>query len=216
MTPPRRSALWRAGVLAMSMAVLLAGCTSSGPTSQPTSQAAPLPTEGTHVDLLCGFVPRSSIETALGRSDFTASGGVTAAGSANPDGTTFARAQCGVSLPEEAAGEAPAFSVKVAPVVLTDADIARTANSGDFSYPDVIGIGFASRDSFTDSRGVTHRTCESGLLRGDWAITLGIQTPAPGRNVLDDTVALAQEIVNGLKIPREPTTPYPADFTPSS
>ena len=162
------------------------------------------------MDKLCGFVPRTSIETALGRSDFTASGDVEPAKDSNPDGTTLAGASCNVAVPK--GGESPAFSVKVEPFSLaTGAGILRTAKlPNDFVYPATAGVGFASRDTYRDGAGKSHESCESGLVRGDWVITLGIEIPGDGRNALDDTVALAGEIVDELKLPLQPTKPYPS------
>ena len=163
------------------------------------------------MDLLCGFVPRASIETALGRSDLTATGGKQPASSPRPDGTTFERASCAVTVP--GGGQTPAFSVEVVPLTGdAGAGIIRTARLGtaQFTYPDSVGVGFASYGTYHDAKGREYRTCESGLLRGDWMITLGIELPGPGRNVLDDTVAVAQEIVDTLRLPLKPTRPYPA------
>lgn len=162
------------------------------------------------MDKLCGFVPKTSVETALGRSDFTVSGDVTAARTKNADGTALAAASCSVSVPK--GGQTPAFSIKVVPFSeAAGAGILRTAKlPNDFVYPQAIGVGFASRDTYRDAAGKSHQSCESGLVRGDWVITLGIEIPGEGRNVLDDTVALAQEVVDELDLPLKPTTPYPS------
>lgn len=167
------------------------------------------------MDLLCGFVPRPSVVAALGRSDFTVSGELVRAPSRNPDGTTLASAHCAVSVP--GGGQSPAFSVKVEPFDRAGGDggIIRAAHSGaaDFTYPDSIGIGFASVGGYHDASGKTHTSCDSGLVRGDWTITLGVLVPGSGRNSLDDTVALAQEIIDVLKLPLQPTEPYPPEFS---
>lgn len=216
---PRRL-LGRTGATAALLVALLAStlvaCSSNG-SDEPTVSAVPTPlsTKGSNVDLLCGIVPRASVEMALGRSDFTVSGELTPAAAPNPDGTTFKSGHCAVMLPGEDPNGRVAFSVDIKPVALTDLDIVKNARSGasDFSYPPDIAVGFASRDGFTDSHGTQHNTCESGLLRGDWTITLGIETPGAGRNPLDDTVALAQEIIDVLKLPLKPSEPYPPEFS---
>lgn len=172
------------------------------------------------MDLLCGFVPRPSVVTALGRSDLTVTGELVPAPSRNSDGTTLASAHCEVSIP--GGGQSPAFSVEIVPFDPDDAaGIFRAAHGSavDFTYPDSIGVGFASYGGYHDASGKDHVSCDSGLVRGDWTITLGVLVPASGRNALDDTVALAQEIVDQLHMPLKPTKPYPSELvspTPSS
>lgn len=165
------------------------------------------------MDLLCGFVSRESVVTALGRSDFTVSGDRVPSNKPNPDGTRFKSAHCAVSVPD--GGESPALEVLVEPIAITDLGIVQTAHfeAASFTYPASIGIGFVSRDGYTDANNKSYPSGESGLIRGDWTITLGIQMSAQGRNAVDDTVALAQEVVDVLKIPLKPTKPYPTEWS---
>lgn len=198
---------------------LLAACTSAKPTLPTSLLPSPLPTKGSHVNLLCGFVSRASVELALGRSDFTVEGSLTPARSPNPDGTKFSHARCAVSAPD--GGQSPALDITVEPFVAggQDEGIIREARSGcaAFTYPPQIGVGFVNHDLYTDGTGRQHTSAESALLRGDWKLTLGIQIPAKGRDALSDVVGLAQEIVDELRLPLKPTTPYPdASFGPAA
>lgn len=199
---------------------LLAGCTSSGlPTSHTSHSSSgvaaqsPLPTKGSSVDLLCGFVPKQGVVTALGRGDFTVSGELSKSAEPNPDGTMVKSASCTVEIPH--GGDAAAFSVAVERFTeRSGSGILRTARTpgqllGNTKYPTDVGIGFAGVDTYTDGLGHVHNSCNSGLVRGDWVVTLGILVPGPGRQPVQDTMALAEEIVNELKLPLNPTKPYP-------
>ena len=173
------------------------------------------------MNLICGFVPRSSVETLLGRSDLIVSGGLTPAASVNADGTTFSRASCSVTTPGYPAGQALPFDVEVRPVTVTNLGIVQTAHayaaSNDaYVYPAGVGTGFASAEGMT-AHGTAYSTVESGLLRGDWALTLTLATTVStrgddARDPLSDAVAVMQEVVDALKIPLRPTKAYPKEF----
>lgn len=157
------------------------------------------------MDLLCGFVPKKSVETALGRTDISASGRLQKATSKNADGTTFAQAQCEVSTP---GAKQPALTVRVTPYTTDLAETAmRNATVPNFyHFPAYIGIG-----TVLDALGSgTGSGKDAGLLRGDWFIAIGLIYPAKGRHALDDLVALVQEVIDQLKIPLKPTKPYPS------
>ncbi len=198
---------------------VLAGCSGGGahhpdPSASDVTGVEPLPTKGvSNVDLLCGFVSRQSVEAALGRKDLTVSGRIEPAGTPNADGTKLASARCSVTIAQ--GGQAPAFSVMVEPFTpATGAGILRTARitpdyTGNVHYSNDVGIGFAAPDTYIDGEKKAHDSCNSGLVRGNWVITLGINVPGAGRNAVQDTMALAQEIVDELKLPLEPTKPYP-------
>jgi hypothetical protein len=148
------------------------------------------------------------MRTVLGRTRFHARG---RAGKVRPGVRAGTRlASCAVATPGD--GESDALDVRVAKVAATDADIARTARSGtaDFTYPADIGVGFANRDHYTDAAGHQHRSVESGLIRGDWTITIGLQVPAAGRDPLADVVSLAQQFIATLHLPAHASHPYPA------
>lgn len=175
---------WGAPVVALALVCgAVSGCTSSGKARDRSSAPAPtaLPTKGSHADLVCGFVYRSSVETALSRTDLVVTGGLTPAASVNPDGTNFSRARCSVTVAGYPAGQALPFKVTVSPVVISDFGIVQTTQSDaatgfDYVYPTDVGVGFASEDSFT-TKGITYSAPDSGLLRGDWTIKLGLVTP---------------------------------------
>ena len=94
----------------------------------------------------------------------------------------------------------------------------RTARSGSatFTFPRDIGVGFASRDSYSDAAGHAYRSIEAGLLRGNWTITVGLQMPGKGRSALVDTVALVQQMIGTLHLAPSPTRPYPHPLRPPS
>lgn len=200
-------------IVVVVVAAALSGCTQGGRPSR-THDATPLPTGATAGALLCGFVSRQAVITALGRSDITATGGAETARSRNPDGTSLARAHCTVDIPH--GGQAPAYSVDVTPFSLPNGGlIVRNVVAGDYpvTYPSNVGIGFCDEDSYTDGNGKSHPSCNSGLVRGDWTITSGVQVPGPGRNAVGDTMAITQQIVTQLKLPLRPSRPYPAGLT---
>ncbi len=171
--------------------------------------------------LLCGFLSRSSVETVLGRPDLVVNGGRTPAAAVNADGTTFSRAICSVTTPGYPAGQALPFDVEVRPVAITNLGIVQTAHayaaSNDgYVYPAGVGTGFAS-DEGMSAHGKAYSTVESGLLRGDWALTLTLATTVStrgddARDPLSDAVAVMQQVANTLKIPLRPTKGYPEDF----
>ncbi len=217
MLPVRWSHSVAAVACLMVVCMTSVGCSSSGSGPDPsTSVASPIPRDATTGDLACGFLSHSSIAAALGRSDFTVTGALSPAAQPNPDGTTFSAATCKVSLPDQ--GDAFALDVTVAQVAITDQQIVNTAGSPSrsFTYPSDTGAGFASYDSYHDAKGNSYKSCQSGLVRGDWTVTLGVQMPGPGRDSLNDTVALAESVVATLKIPLRPTKPYPWNATSSS
>lgn len=205
----------RSRVLCASVAavLLITGCTSgSGANSKTSALPTPLPTSVAGDGLVCGIVPRVTVATALGRTDFSASGGVVPAASRNPDGTQFASARCQVTVSR--GGESPALDFTIRRVAVTDLDIVRGArkHAYEYTYPSDVGIGFAFRESYHDAAGKSYRSGESGMIRGDWTITMGIQAPADGRDAMTDAIALMNLVVSALKIPLQPSKPYPSEF----
>ncbi len=190
------------------LALLMSACSSSGSPNSPTD-AAPSspPTKGSAVPLLCGFVPKSSVLEALGRSDFTVTGNVTKAARHNADGTVLAGARCAVSVP--GGGTVPALEIQVVPLKgNAGAGIIRAAAlEMNAHYPSNVGIGFANNLGYQNPNG--RESAVSGLLRGDWMLTLSIAMPGAGRDAIADVMALAEEVVAELKLPLKPTTPYP-------
>jgi hypothetical protein len=161
-----------------------------------------------HGTRLCDLVGKSSVEVALGRTDVSANG---FARKPDPDVRPgYLLARCRVSVPGD--GGAFAFDVDVRRLADADAGIARNARSGalPFTYPKDIGIGFAHNDLYHDAAGRPYSSVESGVIRGDWAITLGIQTPGPDRDPLADVVAFVQQVIAALHLPAHPSRPYPA------
>ena len=189
------------------VAALLTGCSSSGGGPEPTPLPTPLPTTAPHGPTLCGFLAKASVETALGRADETATGSARELSSGAPGGSV--RASCAVAVPGD--GESDALDVRVRKVAATDLDIVRTARSGSatFTYPSDVGVGFASRDLYTDAAGHEHPSVQSGLIRGDWTVTIGLQVPGRTRDPVADVVALAEQVIAALHLPAKPSRPYP-------
>ena len=196
-----------AAFAAVLVAALATGCSSSG-SPGPSPLPAPLSTTVPDGAKLCGFLGRRNVERALGRTDETARGGVHELPRDAPPGSLLA--SCAVAVPGDGASDA--FHIDVRRVDRTDSDIVRTARSGvaTFTYPRDIGVGFASRDLYHDAAGRAYRSVESGLIRGDWTITLGLQLPGRNRDPVADLVALAQQAIAAMHLPAQPSRPYPA------
>lgn len=191
---------WRpAALVAVLVGALATGCSSSGSPLPSVSLPSPLPTTVSPGLLTCGFFPIATVRTVLGRQHFDA----------HPSGSGRHRT-CAITVP--GGGRADALDIAVHRVAATDVDIVRTAKSeaAAFSYPSDIGVGFASHDLYHDAAGREYHSAETGLIRGDWTITAGIQLPAAGRDPLADVVAIVQQVIAALNIPAHPSRPYPA------
>ena len=194
-------------VAAALIAAAATGCSTSAVRAPSTPLPTPLPTTP-HGTRLCGLLGKSSVAAALGRTDVSAKGFVH---KVDPDRRAgYLVATCQVSVPGDGGGFA--FDVDVRRVAAVDAGIVRNARSGalPFTYPENIGIGFAHNDLYHDAAGRPYSSVESGVIRGDWAITLGIQMPAPDRDPLADVVAFVQQVIAALHLPAHPSRPYPA------
>jgi hypothetical protein len=76
-------------------------------------------------------------------------------------------------------------------------------------FPSDLGPGYAQYRDDVDVKGRGRKIAAAGIQWGDYSIVVVIYKAAPGRVLLNDAVALTQQIGFVLKLPKEPSKPYP-------
>lgn len=157
--------------------------------------------------LLCGFVPKEPVVAALGTSDVTTRGAVSAGGDPMGNCVVYRKGS-----------DYPAVEITLGAAVGgvsgTDVNSIRRdlehPGADWYRYPDSAGLGWAHA-AYSQTVAGRHVTgALSALARGDYAILARLYGPEPGRNAVTDVTGIVTGIVAALQLPAQPSTPYPA------
>jgi hypothetical protein len=194
--------VWLCACLAVLSATT--ACTGGSSGGNTAVTGTPLPTTAPGGNLLCGHVPESSAKTLLGAERVTARGqvdrdqklGVTGGMCwIYPDGASTPALMVTLYWAEDKASE---ILAKVA------------AGRGDYHYPASIAPGYAINRSESRYEGKSAHGATSIMLWGNLDVDVAIQAAGEGRDPVKDAVALSQQVVHVLKLPKTPTKPYPS------
>jgi hypothetical protein len=199
---------------ARGLLLLLAGClVLSGCTGEPDVPPVTYSTLGVPGEMVCGFVPKADIVTAIGNSAFDSQGTLQGRGGSRP----LQESNC-VVFPK---GNRAAKSFEV---VVWDRALDEGTTEYDLKhplptyvlFPGDNPIGFAERAyEYVDSKGTRKSGAVAVAIVGDWYINLRIFRPGPGRDAIKDSIDLVQRVVASLQLPPQATKTY-APWVPST
>lgn len=198
----------RAAAAVCAGAVLVAGCTSSD-SAPPTSP--PLPSGASAAPFYCGFLSKDSVQTALGTDHLLPWGAPTyfVGEEKNLDGGRLGQAGCTINDKSDIDLGVEVIPVDTRPDLVQQLVDASAAGKGSYHFASGYGVGYAGRDYPAAATGADQQGASAVLLRGNWYVSVGIQTPGRGRDPVKDVVALARQVIAFLHLPAAHAQPYP-------
>jgi hypothetical protein len=188
----------RLASLLLAGSLALTACTGQDdPAPEPTTYS----TLGIQGEMLCGFVPKADLVTALGSSALTSRGSLQGRGGSRPLST----ASCQVLAD---GGSSPNVEVVVWDRALDDGFTEwelKNPKPAWTLFPADHPIGFSEPAYRTGAVAVA--------IIGDWYINLRIYRPGKGRKAVPDSINLVQRVAASLQLPPQATRTYPL-FTP--
>lgn len=202
-------AVCRAVAGALLAVAMLSACTSSAP----HPDTSPLSTSASAPPLYCSFVSKASTQTALGTDQLLGLGAPNYATGRqrNLDGGRLVSASCTVSKSNGIALTVDVLPIDARPDVVQQLVNGVAAGQGSYHFPPSYGLGYAFRQH-PDATASNLQGATSAILRGNWYVAVSIDSPGPGRNAVDDSVAITRQVIAFLHLPATHAKPYP---TPS-
>ena len=199
-------------------AFLLAGCfvlTACARRDDPDADPTTYSTIGVSGEMLCGFVPKGDLVTALGSSALTAKGSLVGRGGSRP----LTTAGCTVRADQR---DLPNFEVVVWSRGLDDGFTEwqlKNPESNQTLFPADHPIGLADPAYQSRLDGTKMGELRTGAVAtaiiGDWYINLRIYRPGKGRKAVTDAINLVQRVAASLQLPPQARRTY-TPFVPST
>lgn len=199
-------------------AFLLAGCfvlTACTGKDDPDADPTTYSTLGVSGEMLCGFVPKADLITALGSSALTAKGTLHGRGGSRP----LTDSACSVYADKR---EFKNFEVVVWDRAHDDGYTEwqlknPKPNQTLFPADHPIGLADPAYQSRLDGTkmGELRTGAVATAIIGDWYINLRIYRPGKDRKAVADAINLVQRVMASLQLPSQATRTYPP-FVPST
>jgi len=191
-----------AGIAAVSAVV--SACSSSSSTN-----TSPLPTAAPAGPFLCGFLGKDSVDVAVAIPKPFGQGGViySQGTERNADGGRMLSAACTVTG-FSGSGATQALIADVHAIGVRpdlDQQAVNVPKSASYTFPPSDGVGYVSVRYPNDRT----KGAVADLLRGNWHLTVTIMTPAKGRDPVQDSIAIARQVIAYLHLPTTHRKPYP-------
>lgn len=196
--------------LLLAGSLALTACTGQ---DDPTPDPATYSTLGIQGEMVCGFVPKADLVTALGSSALTSRGTLHGRGGSRP----LTDSGCLVWVDGQ---KTPNFEVEVWDRAhdegFTEWELKNPKPAWTL-FPADRPIGFSEPKYQSRSDGTTTGELRTGAVAvaiiGDWYINLRIYRPGKGRKAVPDSINLVQRVAASLQLPPQATRTY-TPFTP--
>jgi hypothetical protein len=199
-------------------AIVVAGClTLTACTSKGARDADPVTysTLGVPGEMLCGFVPKTDLITALGSRSLTTKGTLHGRGGSSP----LTDSGCSVYADRR---DIPNFDVEVWDRAhdngFTEWEL-KNPKPAFKLFPADHPVGFAEAKYGSRLDGTKIGDYRTGAVAvaiiGDWYINLRIYRPGKGRNAITDAINLIHRVAASLQLPTQATRTY-TPFVPST
>lgn len=186
--------------------LLLSGCTGDDlPDTPPTTYS----TLGVAGEVMCGFVPKAPLVTAIGGRDLRTKGSL----EGRDGGEPLSLATC---LAFADGREFPNLDVMVRKRGRDGAFVEwqmRRPESAWTLFPAGDAYGYAKPEYEHTADGQPRTGAVAQAVYGDWYINLKLYAPAKGRDPVKDSIDLVDQVIAALQLPKEPSRDYP-DWTP--